>query len=415
MSFKGQYKRVCITVDSEQKLSNFKRVLNFLGFLDKTEEDTWHSLSNYPKDIQIDCVRCTYNVCYADWLYGVKVDINYVINTFSEFPAIFCIYADDVDSAKESLTKLNYLDWQYSKRYDGLVVYRFKGTVCDNTSYDSLTELESKTIEQVEYNFDINSIVNNPLPEKVFIATNGDEKLSARVQRLMQARGYDWQYPAYKSSVRFTDADYLLFDSVEKAMFQSSDDYKSMQEDGWMHVEVEDLEQVPIVLPPATHTLGDLMKKGWALPPTPEGENPKLAIGNVALPMTLLSPLTVATGCLGKLNGKLKYGGSNYIGTEVIMSTYMDAIARHFAKIQLGEDVDSVDGVPHWGAIIANIDIILSAKAAGTLIDDRLRSDGQLEAIKELVPLVKSLQELHKDKNPKHYYAIELDMKDSYD
>jgi len=153
------------------------------------------------------------------------------------------------------------------------------------------------------------------------------------------------------------------------------------------------------------------------------GENPKLAIGNIALPMTLLSPITIATGCLGKLNGKLKYGGSNYIGTEVIMSTYMDAIARHFAKIQLGEDVDSADGVPHWGAIIANIDIILSAKAAGTLIDDRLRSDGQLESIKELVPLVKSLQELHKDKNPKHYFlkhhydefGSHRHMKDSYD
>ena len=132
--------------------------------------------------------------------------------------------------------------------------------------------------------------------------------------------------------------------------------------------------------------------------------NPKHAIGSTALPMTMPSALFRAMVALGKANGAGKYGGANYIGTPVVMSTYLNAIQRHFDKILMGEDCDAVDGVPHWGAIGANIDIIVSAAAAGTLIDDRLRADGQLAAYNGLTPLVKSLSELHKDRTPKHFY-----------
>ncbi len=132
--------------------------------------------------------------------------------------------------------------------------------------------------------------------------------------------------------------------------------------------------------------------------------NPKAQIGSKSLPITMLSPLVCALGSLGKLNGMLKYGGCNYIGTNVVLSIYLDAIRRHLDKIIMGENCDAVDGVPHFGAILANIDIIVSAQAAGTLIDDRLRCDGQLEAVAALTPLVASLQDLHKNKQPKHYY-----------
>jgi len=262
-------------------------------------------------------------------------------------------------------------------------------------------------------------------PDKFFIRVH-TRRTCAFLQREMQRRGYDWQYVGYKGKTCFLDSEVLLFESDTMGMFRDMDegfhreDYKEVDVDSILNFDF----YVSLGADCYSEELIDgseMAEKGSSKERENIGENleenPKLAIGNIALPMTLLSPITIATGCLGKLNGKLKYGGSNYIGTKVIMSTYMDAIARHFAKIQLGEDVDSVDNVPHWGAIIANIDIILSAKAAGTLIDDRLRSDGQLEAIKELVPLVRSLQELHKDKNPKHYFLTEcsLNMKDSYD
>jgi hypothetical protein len=138
--------------------------------------------------------------------------------------------------------------------------------------------------------------------------------------------------------------------------------------------------------------------------PLDPATNPKHAIGNTSLPMTMPSALFRAMVALGKQNGAGKYGGANYIGTPVVMSTYMNAIQRHFDKILMGEDCDEVDGVPHWGAIGANIDIIVSAQAAGSLIDDRLRADGQLEAYKALTPLVSSLAKLHEGRTPKHFY-----------
>lgn len=135
------------------------------------------------------------------------------------------------------------------------------------------------------------------------------------------------------------------------------------------------------------------------------GINPKEGIGSLALPMSLVSPLFRAQVALAKLNGKGKYGGANFIGTHVTMSTYLDAAYRHLDKLAMGEYEDEVDKVPHAGAIGACLDIIECARAAGTLVDDRLRHDGQLEAYKALTPMVKALQELHRGKNPKHYYA----------
>jgi hypothetical protein len=143
-------------------------------------------------------------------------------------------------------------------------------------------------------------------------------------------------------------------------------------------------------------------------PPTQLGVgiNPKQGAGSVQLPMSLVTPLLRANIALAKYNGKEKYGLANFIGTEVLMSTYLDAIYRHLDKLCMGEEVDELDGVPHIGAIGAGLDIICAARAAGTLVDDRGRCDGQLEAYKALTPLVKQLKELHAGKNPYHNYMV---------
>lgn len=135
--------------------------------------------------------------------------------------------------------------------------------------------------------------------------------------------------------------------------------------------------------------------------------NPKEALGLSNIPMNLFSPIACAYGAIGKLNGSLKYGKANFLGTKVIMSIYMDAIKRHTDAIMAGEENDPYDGVPHFAAILANVDIILCARAAGTLIDDRPLLVGYREEMDKLKPMVKSLQELHKDKTPKHFYLNE--------
>ncbi len=53
--------------------------------------------------------------------------------------------------------------------------------------------------------------------------------------------------------------------------------------------------------------------------------------------------------------------------------------------------------------------ILLEARAAGTLIDDRANMSGYLKEIDKLKEIVKNLNELHKDKSPKHYYIKEQD------
>lgn len=140
-----------------------------------------------------------------------------------------------------------------------------------------------------------------------------------------------------------------------------------------------------------------------------EKTNPKQIHGQSNLPLSLFSPLATAYGSLGKLNGKLKYGLSNFLATPVIASIYVDAIRRHLDKWMAGEDCDSADGVPHFAAILANVDILICAKAAGTLVDDRPLSLNYFEEIEKLTPIVKALHELHKDKTPKHYLLSERD------
>jgi len=130
--------------------------------------------------------------------------------------------------------------------------------------------------------------------------------------------------------------------------------------------------------------------------------NPKQALGQASLPLNLFSPLATAYGSIGKLNGKLKYGLSNFVATPVIASIYADAIRRHLDKWMAGQEFDESDGVPHFAAMLANIDILLCARAAGTLVDDRPLLIGFEAEMEKLTPIVKALHELHKDKNPHH-------------
>ena len=135
--------------------------------------------------------------------------------------------------------------------------------------------------------------------------------------------------------------------------------------------------------------------------------NPKQALGQASLPLNLFSPLATAYGSIGKLNGKLKYGLSNFVATPVIASIYADAIRRHLDKWMAGQENDAADGVPHFAAMLANIDILICARAAGTLIDDRPLLKGYEAEMEKLTPIVKQLQELHKYKTPHHHLLSE--------
>lgn len=122
------------------------------------------------------------------------------------------------------------------------------------------------------------------------------------------------------------------------------------------------------------------------------------------VPMEFVSPLLQANASLALLNGANKYGLANYTAERVSKAMYVGAIERHLALYKLGETYDE-DGVPHLGAISGGISILLSAKEAGTLIEDMPKCDGQLEAFKQLNKIVEQVDIANKGKhNVVHHY-----------
>lgn len=135
----------------------------------------------------------------------------------------------------------------------------------------------------------------------------------------------------------------------------------------------------------------------------PANTNPKKQYGVQSIPLSMWSSLGSAYGALAFHNGALKYGKANYANTPVEASIYIDGAMRHLVSWAAGEEFDPADGVPNLGGVLANVAILLEARAAGMLIDDRAKQAGYLKERDALKEIVKHLNELHADKSPKHY------------
>jgi hypothetical protein len=131
--------------------------------------------------------------------------------------------------------------------------------------------------------------------------------------------------------------------------------------------------------------------------------NPKDLVGSDKLPLHLWPETATAMGCLGCLDGMLKYGRANWRHAGVRASIYVDAVHRHMNKWFEGEVLDPDSGIPHLSHAIACIAIIIDSEAAGKLNDDRNTPGGYAKLIGEITPHVKRLKELHAKRNPKHY------------
>lgn len=136
---------------------------------------------------------------------------------------------------------------------------------------------------------------------------------------------------------------------------------------------------------------------------TEKPTNPKDRIGSDKLPLSLFPKAAIVYGCLGALEGMLKYGLVNWRKTGVRMSIYLDAAERHHAKFVDGEWEDPVTRVPHLSSILMCYAIICDAKTCGKLIDDRPMSVATGPLMTDLERTVVHLKDLHKDKHPIHY------------
>lgn len=136
---------------------------------------------------------------------------------------------------------------------------------------------------------------------------------------------------------------------------------------------------------------------------TSKPTNPKDLVGSGKLPLHLWPETATAVGCLGLLDGMLKYGRTNWRVAGVRFTIYLDALRRHTTALFEGEDLDPDSGLPHLSHALACLAILVDAQAAGKLTDDRQYPGGYRKLVDELTPEVARLKEKHADKNPKHY------------
>jgi hypothetical protein len=135
--------------------------------------------------------------------------------------------------------------------------------------------------------------------------------------------------------------------------------------------------------------------------------NPKDAISETKLPLWLLSPIAKAYWALAQFAGMAKYGAWNWRIAGVRASVYLSAMQRHLDAFMSGEEVDPVDGTHHLANIMACAAILLDAREAGKLTDDRPPSLNLRRSYAEQEQLVAKLREQYKDKTPKHYTIVD--------
>jgi hypothetical protein len=131
--------------------------------------------------------------------------------------------------------------------------------------------------------------------------------------------------------------------------------------------------------------------------------NPKDIVGSNKLPLHLWPATATAVGCLGLLDGMLKYGRSNWRAAGIRSSIYVDAAKRHLDRWFEGEDCDKDSGLPHLSHALACLAILVDAQAAGKLNDDRQMTGGFHKLLDDLTPHVGRLKAIHADKAPKHW------------
>ena len=137
---------------------------------------------------------------------------------------------------------------------------------------------------------------------------------------------------------------------------------------------------------------------------TSKPTNPKDSIGSNKLPLHLWPTTASALGCIGMLNGAGKYGRGNFRKAGIRPTIYLDAAKRHLDAWLEGEENDPDDGVPHLGAALACIAIIVDARVVGKMIDDRnFNGANYREFVNNLTQLVPALKAHHAERSPKHY------------
>jgi hypothetical protein len=125
-------------------------------------------------------------------------------------------------------------------------------------------------------------------------------------------------------------------------------------------------------------------------------------------PLSLVPWTLVVCAARALLEGALKYGRFNWRVAGVRASIYLDALKRHIAKWENGQDIDPKSKVHHLDNAIACLTIMRDAMLYGKLEDDRPPCpdpDAMARLIDGDEELVAHLKEEFKDHHP-HQWTI---------
>ncbi len=134
-----------------------------------------------------------------------------------------------------------------------------------------------------------------------------------------------------------------------------------------------------------------------------KASNPKEAIGDAKVPLWLLSPVATIKWAMARFAGQVKYGAWNWRAAGVRASTYLSAMERHMDAFKSGEDFDPTDETDHLGNIMACCAILIDARTAGKLHDDRPPRVDHRAAVAEGEATMESLKTRYADRNPRHW------------
>lgn len=137
--------------------------------------------------------------------------------------------------------------------------------------------------------------------------------------------------------------------------------------------------------------------------------NPKAAFGDAKVPLHLVPLITQIYLALAHGEGVLKYGQVNWRESGVKVSTYIGALRRHIGRWLEGEECDPVTKVPHLANALACISIIVDAKHAGVLVDDRpMSSPAVIEFLNgDAAKIWNGMREMFKEHFPVHYTILD--------
>ncbi len=119
-------------------------------------------------------------------------------------------------------------------------------------------------------------------------------------------------------------------------------------------------------------------------------ENPKAAAGRRKIQYFNTPALPSLYQAAVHDLGAGKYGSFNWRHRPIKISDYISAIRRHLAQLESGDWDDEESGLPHLAHIMAMAAIVIDARDAHNLIDDRVFTASLPDEMKRIAELKKS-------------------------